>query len=244
MYSFTDKVRYSLIDAQGKLSIPGAIDYMEDCSTMQSEQLGIGLEFLKNRHEAWVLNSWQIDFLEDIPLAKEIEICTWAYGIKGIYGYRNFLIRDMQKKPLIKTNSLWVYIDTETKRPMRVPEEAGAPYGKEPRLEMEYLDRKIKLEGEGTAREPFSVRRCHIDTNGHVNNNWYIRFAMEYLPEAFWRKENSARVSRLRAEYKREAFYGDMIYPVVYENDGMTGVSLNASSGEAYAIVAFYTSTS
>ena len=41
MYTFESRVRYSEVDAEGKLPVPGIIDYFQDCSVFQSEDLGV-----------------------------------------------------------------------------------------------------------------------------------------------------------------------------------------------------------
>lgn len=235
MYSYQDKVRYSEVDRFGKLSVQGIVNHMQNCSTMHSESLGIGVEYLHNRKRAWVLSSWQIDFLEEIKLEDEISVGTWAYGNKGIYGYRNFHITTPEGKSLVKTNSLWIYVNTETGMPERVKPEEIDPYGKEPKLDMEYLERKIKVEGQGQTQDSFAIRKYHIDTNGHVNNSWYLQFAMEYLPDDF--DETGCRLKRLRAEYKNSAVYGDVIYPVVYRQENKMIVSLNNVEEKAYCVV-------
>ena len=235
MYSFQDKVRYSEVNKYGKLSLPAIVNYMQDCSTFQSEYLGVGIEHLKNSHRAWVLNSWQIDILEDINLYEDIKVGTWAYGSKGVYGYRNFVIRTIDDRPLVNANSLWVLLNTETGRPERVMPEDVEPYGHEDKIDMEYLDRKIKIEGDGIARKEIYVRKYHIDTNGHVNNSWYVQFAMEYAPDD--EKINGRKINRLRVEYKKSARYQDKLYPVVYNHDRDITVTLNDSEGKPYAIV-------
>ena len=44
MYTFESRVRYSETDENGLLSIAGIVDYFQDVSTFQSEDLGIGVE--------------------------------------------------------------------------------------------------------------------------------------------------------------------------------------------------------
>ena len=43
MYSFDSRVRYSEVDEDRKLSLTGVINYMQDCSTFQSEDLNMKL---------------------------------------------------------------------------------------------------------------------------------------------------------------------------------------------------------
>lgn len=235
MYSYNAKVRYSEVNRQGKLSIPSVVNFMQDCSTFQSEHLGIGLEYLMEHKKAWVLNSWQIEFLEEIDVCQDIRVGTWAYDAKGIYGYRNFVIRTPEDRPLVNANSLWVYVNTDTGRPIKVTPEDVAPYGKEPKIDMDYMDRKIKIIGEGKSETPFSVRKYHIDTNGHVNNSWYIQFAMEYIPDD--NMIHGSKINCLRVEYKKSAMYGDEIHPVIYTGERDITVALNGNEGDTFAIV-------
>ena len=59
-YSFTSRIRYSEIGEDGNLTLPGLINYFQDCSTFQSEAIGEGVAELKKRGCAWVLSAWQI----------------------------------------------------------------------------------------------------------------------------------------------------------------------------------------
>lgn len=48
-YSFTSRIRYSEIGEDGNLTLPGLINYFQDCSTFQSEAIGEGVAELKTR---------------------------------------------------------------------------------------------------------------------------------------------------------------------------------------------------
>ena len=128
MYSFQSRVRYSELDSEGKLSIKSMMDYLQDCSTFQSENLGLGIEYLKANNRAWWLSSWNIDILSLPRLGDEIIISTNAYGFKGIYGYRNFSIKDRGGNYLIKADSTWFFFDTKNMIPARPKDEEVAPY--------------------------------------------------------------------------------------------------------------------
>lgn len=47
-YSFTSRIRYSEIGEDGNLTLPGLINYFQDCSIFQSEAIGEGVAELKN----------------------------------------------------------------------------------------------------------------------------------------------------------------------------------------------------
>ena len=60
MYTFTSRVRFSETDENGKLSLAGIMNYLQDCSVFHSEDVGNGTDVLKKRDRVWLLNSWQI----------------------------------------------------------------------------------------------------------------------------------------------------------------------------------------
>ena len=47
-YSFESRVRFSEIGEDGCLTLPGILDYFQDCCTFESEQTGVGMEVLKS----------------------------------------------------------------------------------------------------------------------------------------------------------------------------------------------------
>ena len=55
MYEFDSRVRYSEVDHHGTMTVPALINYFQDCSTFQSEDLGIGTTVLKEEKRAWLL---------------------------------------------------------------------------------------------------------------------------------------------------------------------------------------------
>ena len=60
MYEFDSRVRYSEVDHHGTMTVPALINYFQDCSTFQSEDLGIGTTVLKEEKRAWLLSYWQV----------------------------------------------------------------------------------------------------------------------------------------------------------------------------------------
>lgn len=232
MYTFGSRVRYSETDEYGKLTVTGVLNYLQDCSTFQSEDLGLGIEYLNSRHRAWWLSAWQIMIDRYPRLGEEILIGTWPYAFKGMYGYRNFTIQDLQGNYLVRANSVWFFFDTKEGRPVKVtPEDIrGYGIGDEERLDMEYAPRKIALSDTWESREPLLVAKHHIDTNHHVNNAQYVEIAKELLPEEF-------HIGELRVEYRKAAVFGDILMPKIYKEQEGVIVSLCDTQGEPYANV-------
>lgn len=230
MYMFDSRVRYSEIDHQGTMTLPALINYFQDCSTFQSESLGLGMKALREKKKAWVLSYWQV-VVERFPkLAEKITTGTFATEFKGLYGNRNFFMQDETGKRIACANSIWVFMDIEKGRPARPEEEDILPYGTEAPLDMEYEGRKIKIPQECKSLEPFPVRKYHIDTNEHVNNCQYVQMALEVIPE-------DTPVHQLRVDYKKSAVYGDMIYPKAAFEADRTVVELCTADSKPYAVI-------
>ena len=230
MYSFDSRVRYSEVGEDKKLTLNGIINYFQDSSTFQSEELHIGVGRLEELKRVWVLSSWQIVVDRYPSLCENIRISTWPYQFQGFLGWRNFTMTDGDGKLLAWANSLWTFLDTQTGRPARVPEEIEKAYTLEEKLDMEYASRKVPMPAEGKAGEPFSVQKHHLDTNHHVNNGQYIQMAREYVPEEF-------TIRQMRAEYKKSALLGDVIYPVTASGDGRYTIGQCSEAGSPYAVV-------
>ncbi len=208
------------------------INYFQDCSTFQSEELGVGVEYLRERHLVWVLSAWQIVVERYPSLCEKVTSCTHPYDMKGFLGYRNFCLLDGEGRYLARANSLWSLLDTESGKPRAVPEYMTEKYRLEPRLDMEYAPRKISIPKNGTSREAVRIRPHHLDMNRHVNNQQFIDIAMDYLPEGFV-------IGQVRAEYKKQAFLDDVLTPYVAADGERVIVALTDGEGGTYAAAEF-----
>jgi len=230
MYTFDSRIRYSEINEKGALSLPGLINYFQDCSTFQSEDIGLGVEALKKRNKVWVLSYWQIEINRYPELGEQVKTGTFATAFKGLYGHRNFVLYDQKSQMLACADSIWAYIDLTKGRPTKPEPEEIAPYGMAAPLAMEQMGRKIARLEAGHTYPAFTVQKYHLDTNMHVNNGQYVQMAMNLLSDELV-------VKRLRVEYKKSAVLGDMIYPKVGEEENRTVVELCDENGNLYAII-------
>ena len=229
-YSFNTRVRYSEIGVDGRLTPGALIDYFQDTATFQSEDYGIGLDYMRPFHYAWILASWQIDMLRMPSLGEEVVSTTWAYGFEKFYGYRNFTLTGEDGELLARANSVWVLMNMEKQRPVKVDPLMLEKYGTEAKIEMEYAPRHILLPEGGEGQPPIVIESFHLDTNRHVNNARYVELALGCLPEAF-------EFSRMRVEYKKQALLGDVLIPVISRSSEAVTVTLSDEEKTPYCIV-------
>lgn len=230
MYTFESRVRFSEADSSEMLTLPSVINYFQDCSTFQSEDLGLGVDVLKKKGKAWILSAWQIEVERYPHVGERIKIDTWATSYNGIFGDRNFRLRTENEEILAKANSIWVYMDMIKGRPVRPDPEEVSAYGTCLPLSMEPVSRKIALPKEKKEEEPFPVLRHQIDVNNHVNNCQYIQMALEVLPEC-------GHAKKIRVEYKKSAVFGDMICPKTAIEPDRKVVELCGTDGSVFAVV-------
>ncbi|HIV26122.1 MAG TPA: acyl-[acyl-carrier-protein] thioesterase [Candidatus Scatomonas pullistercoris] len=213
-YSFSGRIRYSEMDENRSLSLYSLINYFQDCSNFHAEVSGVGLDWTEANHRAWMLASWQI-FVDEYPTMGDlVEVSTWAYGFRGFIGYRNYEMKNAAGRSIARANSEWVFMDTEKNSPTKVPKSQAEAYGIEEsrKLTDDFGKRKIHIPENGKQMEPFRIQEYHLDTNHHVNNGQYIRFAEAYLPRGM-------KIGKLRAEYKKQVLLGDLLYPTVAETE-------------------------
>ena len=59
-YTFDSRIRFSEVDHTNRITLPGIINYFQDCSTFHSESLGVGPGYCKERDRVWILSAWQV----------------------------------------------------------------------------------------------------------------------------------------------------------------------------------------
>lgn len=241
MYTFDSRVRYSECDSDSNLTLTGIVNYLQDCSVFQSNDLGVGIDYLTGHHLGWVVNYWQIDIKQRPKLSEKITIGTNPYKLNGYFGLRNFCIDTPEGDRLVAANSVWTLIDTDAVTPAKLPEKMIDAYEMQPKFDMEYTSRKIRLpqelEGQGVEAGNVTATEFDLDSNRHVNNSRYVDWAvsaMETCDSTF----NPLSISRLRVEYRRQVVLGETVGLRFYRGDENTRtIEIVGSSGEISCIV-------
>lgn len=232
MYSYQSRIRYSELDETGHLRLESLLDYFQDCSTFHSEDIGLGMDYFRERHLVWAMSSWQIVAERYPKLGEVVTVGTAPYKFKGFLGYRNFLMTDEKENILACANTIWSLLDLRSGLPVKATEEMHEKYGLEPKLAMDYAPRKIAVPPELEQGGPVPIRPHHLDTNHHVNNGQFVRIAMDSLGR------RSRHVRQLRAEYKKQVVLGDVLIPyTATAEEGVSVVVLKDEAGTVCCIV-------
>ncbi|MBQ8041470.1 MAG: acyl-[Lachnospiraceae bacterium] len=230
MYSFKSKVRYSEVDRDGYLSLEAMMKYFQDCSSFHSEDLGVGIDFLKENHLTWMLIAWHVQIFRKPGLGEEITIGTWPYSFRSVRGGRNFVLIDAEGNTIARADSEWVLYNIEQKRIAKVPKEVSEPYTLGEALDMGGFTKIVCNDEELKECDRIVVSPFFLDTNGHVNNVQYLNIAKGYVSDEY---------NEFRVEYKNQAFLRDEICVYTRDTDGKKQVVLKNQKDELLVNIEF-----
>ena len=224
MYSLEYKVTTSTCDSEGRLKLYSALQMMQDCSEMWIDSEPSVKRYFAEQDMAQLLATRQVEVVRVPEYKEKLTVTSTVYEMKPMFGFRNTFIYDADGNPCYKTWSMGAFVDKAAGKLKRVDDTTIASMTLEPKLEMNYRDRRIILPKEGgTPLSPIRVLRADIDYNRHMNNANYVRVAMELLPDDFL-------VKGLRVEYRIAAKLGDVLTPTILQIDGGFIVALSINT--------------
>jgi acyl-ACP thioesterase len=233
-YKHRIQIGISHIGKDGRLKLGAAMDLLQNATWFQINTEIAFMHYFAENHAGMYLISRQIDFLRFPAYGEHIAIDSWVNGCDRLYGYRNTALYDCNGTLCIASYAIGVFVDLEKAMPARIPQELLDKMKTYPPLDMELLPRKIPLSAAPqTEGEAIMVQGYHLDNYGHMNNARYVDIASACLPDDF-------PVRRMRAEYKRAAFPGDLIIPhCACSGDDAFTVTLSAGDGSVFTVIEF-----
>lgn len=206
------EIQYYEIDYKKRLLITNLMNYLQDIAIRQSEDIGVGIDYLMQHDIAWVLYKWHIDMYRYPVYGEKVKVITKPYSFKKFYAYRVFEVVDLKGNVIGKAKSMWFLINIEKRRAIKIPEEMYKAF-KIPKDKNDVLDiEKINEPREIHSEKVFQVRYSDIDTNKHVNNVKYVEWAIEAVPLDI---VNKYVITSINTTYEKETTYGEIVKVLV-----------------------------
>jgi medium-chain acyl-[acyl-carrier-protein] hydrolase len=138
-----------------------------------------------------------------------IKVRTWPSGSESRYAFREFQLFDGESGKMFgSASSVWVMIDLERGRPLRVSEHLQGNWELD-ETKMIPLNFDFKPEDfKPTSVSHFPVRLSDIDPLNHVHNLHYIEWITESVPDQLWKEYE---IEQLLVEFRNQAIYGDTV---------------------------------
>jgi acyl-CoA thioester hydrolase len=96
-----------------------------------SESLGYTLSFFIQSGGCFVVRKHELNYLLPAHLGDELILETWVTSLKAAQSTRAYRIKRVRDDRVIFTaETVWVYVDLKTGRPMEIPIEMRENYGR------------------------------------------------------------------------------------------------------------------
>ncbi|MCQ4924265.1 thioesterase [Tissierella carlieri] len=183
------------------------LTYLGETSGAHTDHIGFGVDKLQALNYGWMLNRWKVKIRRYPNVKENITIETWTSGVDKFYATREFIIYDEKAIEIGRASTVWIFLNMEKKRPIRVPAEfIKAINPVEEKTFDDFYDFKKEIEIEEYI--DFHVRRSDIDYNNHVNNTKYLSWMLETIPEYIY---ENYMLEEFEILYKKETTYGNTI---------------------------------
>ena len=226
------------VDKDRLLSLRGIILLFEDIACRHSDMVGYGINDVTKTHFSWVLLNWKIKVLSRINYGSIVTVKTWSRETSKLYTYRDFEIYDENNNLICIASSKWVLLSTETGHIIHITEEIKNAYLAENKTVFNESDLHKIVEPDNAEKTfSFTVRRRDIDINNHMNNLYYLDYALEALPEEVYSKF----FNNVEIMYKYSAKLGETIKNnKKKEEDGYYIMMKSATDNILHALVKLY----
>ena len=117
------------IDELGHVSNLKYIAWMQDIAIQHSAAQGWPVERYLQNGAAWVVRSHFVTYIKPAFEGEMITLQTWVAEMKQRSSLRKYLVmRTNDENVLVEAETNWVYVDRQTGRPLRIPEDLRAAF--------------------------------------------------------------------------------------------------------------------
>lgn len=207
IFEHTFAVRYHELGPDGNLRPMALLNWLQDTAGMHTRQLGVSLADLRKNGLTWVVSRIHLE-IDRMPRANAIiTIRTWPSSRDGLFTCREYEVCDDSGACLARVTSSWAVLNMATRRPVRI--DGSVP--EYPLHRVRVLDDDFaslpNFPRESTCELPFRVMRSDLDSNGHVNNVFYVNWALEAVPDTI----AESGLIGMEVSFRAEALYGDSV---------------------------------
>jgi acyl-CoA thioester hydrolase len=227
------RVRHYECDAYGHVNHANYLRYMQEAAMGASAAAGYDIPRYIEMGRQWFIRETDISYRRPLTYGDSIIVKTWVADFRRVRSRRAYELRLVTTGEIVaEAHTDWVYLDTETQRPVTIPPEMIAAFWPE------------GMSGEGPRRDPFptgappppgvfTMRRevewHDLDGAGHVNNAMYMAYLEECgvrvaaahgWPMARMFEAGFGVVARhYRIEYQQPARFGDELALATWISD-------------------------
>ncbi len=117
------------IDEVGHVNNIAYIRWMQDAATSHSAAQGWPVERYFRSGAAWVVRSHFVEYLLPAFEGERLHVHTWVADMEARRSMRRYLFwRERDRRVVARAETLWVFVDLESGRPRRIPDELRSDF--------------------------------------------------------------------------------------------------------------------
>jgi acyl-CoA thioester hydrolase len=114
------------VDGNGHVNNVTYVQWMQDIAVAHYGFMG-GTAATQALGATWVVREHKIVYLSPAYAGEEIRAQTWVVNLRRVRSLRRYrFARQSDGQLLVRGETDWVFVDTETGRPRRIPEEIAS----------------------------------------------------------------------------------------------------------------------
>ncbi|MEG0291815.1 MAG: thioesterase [Anaerovoracaceae bacterium] len=216
-------VSYFEVDYSLKIKPHRLVGIFQDIAVQHSDKAGYNLDWFSKNDMGWIITGWHVVIKKQPKEGDKISISTWTRRHKRVQADRTFEAKDQEGNVICYGESRWFLMNTEKRKPGRIPADFMEAYGlPTDDTDPKYLrgiipDEDYKMPDVASLKKistrEFVVTRRDTDTNNHTNNISYIEWAMDDVADELY---FDYQIIDLRVNYILECKKGDIVKSTHY----------------------------
>ncbi len=173
------RVRHYELDAFGHVSGVNLVRYMQEAAIEASSDLGFSPDWYRQHGVGWVVRRLSVRYHAPVVYGDEIAAATWLSGLRGVRSIREYdLTRSSDGRRVARGRAEWVYMDSQTGQPTRIPDSWADAFTMKDKPE----DLGVRLDDPRPIESAHRYSsRCRVpfhelDTVQHVNHAVYLQW--------------------------------------------------------------------
>jgi acyl-CoA thioester hydrolase len=121
IFTYTITVPQSAIDEYGHVNNVIFVQWMQEAAIRHGTSIP---EYRPPEHTGWFVREHRIEYLSPAFLGDEIEVRTWVSEMRRVRAQRRYeFIRKADGRVVVRGETLWIFVDLTTGRPIPIPAE-------------------------------------------------------------------------------------------------------------------------
>jgi len=123
LYRHRFTVPASAVDQNGHVNNVVYIQWMQDVATLHFNAVG-GTAAMQKAGATWVVRSHNIEYLLPLFAGEDVTVLTWVVNFRRVRSVRRYrFLRASDDVLLARGETDWVFVDTASGRPCKIPGE-------------------------------------------------------------------------------------------------------------------------